>query len=274
MEPVGDPVDSIGPIGPNELHVMTFNVRVDHDGPPHSWPERHRVIERLLTDEQPHVLGTQECLYHQVRDVARALPQRYEWIGMGREGGSRDEFLAIHFDTTRLEPVEFDHFWLSETPSVVGSRSWDTRSVRMVTWVRFTDRRTGRDFVVVNTHLDDGSETARIRGAELVARTVGGFADDVPLVVTGDFNANAETSTEYNTLTMQGHLVDTWLTCKERGRFYASYHGYGTLREEGDRIDWILASPDVTTRASMLNPIRDPAYPSDHLPYQAVIRLP
>jgi endonuclease/exonuclease/phosphatase family metal-dependent hydrolase len=43
----------------------------------------------------------------------------------------------------------------------------------------------------------------------------------------------------------------------------------------GDRIDWILTTPGVTTRRAEINTFHlDGQYPSDHLPVQAVLRLP
>lgn len=267
-------VDSIGPLGEGELGVMSFNLRVAVDPSPHSWEERRPVVGELLTTETPHLLGTQEGLYRQVRDVAAILGQDYEWVGMGREGGSRDEFLAVFFDTRRLDPVEFDHFWLSETPDVVGSRSWETGCVRMATWVRFRDRQTGHGFVTLNTHLDDASEEARRGGAAVVASVVADLADTSPVIVTGDFNCHPRTSHPYTTLVEDGGLVDTWETAQQRGAEYGSAHAYGPLVAGGTRIDWILTTPDISTRAVLLNPLRRHGrYPSDHLPLQAALRL-
>lgn len=267
-------VDSIRPLEAGELGVMTFNLKVAVDGPPHSWEERRQVVAELLTAEAPHLLGTQEGLYRQVRDVAAILGDHYRWIGMGREGGSRDEFLAVFFDTRRVEPVEFDHFWLSETPDVVGSKSWGTGCVRMATWVRFLDREHGLEFVQVNTHLDDASEEARRRGAELVAATVSRLGAEASVIVTGDFNSRPKESRPYRTLVDDAGLVDTWETAEVRGPEYGTCHGYGPLVEGGDRIDWILTSSDVRSRAVMLNPIQSRGrYPSDHMPLQAALRL-
>ncbi|MFL6122144.1 endonuclease/exonuclease/phosphatase family protein, partial [Actinophytocola sp.] len=168
----------------DELLVMSFNLR---RGSEDAWPRRRPVMAELLRRAQPTVLGTQEGLYEQLRDIHRDLPDHYDWLGVGRAGGSRDEFAAVFFDTRRVEPVAFDHFWLSDTPSVIGSRTWGNDVIRMATWVRFADLRTGREFVVLNTHFDHRSENARRRGAALVRDRVNEF--EVPVVVTGDFNA-------------------------------------------------------------------------------------
>ena len=99
----------LGPARGDELHVMSYNLRYASDTGPHSWPLRRPVLAELLRREQPTVLGTQEGLYPQLLDIAHDLPDHYDWIGLGRAGGSHDEFMAIFFDTLRLEPLEFDH---------------------------------------------------------------------------------------------------------------------------------------------------------------------
>ena len=61
-------------------------------------------------------------LIAQLQDIAADLPA-FQWIGVGRDGGSRGEFMAVFYRTARLEPLAFDHFWLSDTPEVsTGSR--------------------------------------------------------------------------------------------------------------------------------------------------------
>ena len=105
------------------LHVMSFNLRYASDSTPNSWAQRRPVMAELLGAELPTVLGSQEGLYAQLKDIARDLPGRYDWLGTGREGGSRGEFMAVHYDSRRLEPLDFDHFWLSDTPYLIGSNT-------------------------------------------------------------------------------------------------------------------------------------------------------
>ena len=257
------------------LHVMAFNLRYASDTTPHSWAERRPVMAELLRREQPTVIGTQEGLYGQLKDIHDDLPDRYDWIGVGREGGSRGEFMAVHYDTRRLEPLEFDHFWLSDTPNVVGSVSWGNSITRMVTWVRFADRRTGEELVVVNTHFDHESENSRLRSAELVRDRINGLAPELPVVLTGDFNTPAETSPTYDILTAGAGLADTWTTADEqRTPLYATFHGYRPLVPNGERIDWILTRGAVHVRAAAITTFsRRGQFPSDHLAVQALITV-
>jgi len=265
----------IGPAQGDALHVMTFNLRYATDSGPNSWPTRRQVMAELLRLEQPTVLGTQEGLYAQLRDIEADLPAYYDWIGLGRAGGSRDEFAAIFYDSRRLAPLAFDHFWLSETPTVIGSKSWGSASIRMVTWVRFADTRTKSEFVMFNTHLDNRSKTARVRAAEMLRDRINAVAPRVPVVVTGDFNVPAEDSAPYDILLGGAGMTDTWTAATERrSPRYATWHGYHPPVADGERIDWILARGATTVPATAINLFgRDGQLPSDHFPVQALIKL-
>ncbi|RDI17152.1 endonuclease/exonuclease/phosphatase family metal-dependent hydrolase [Lentzea flaviverrucosa] len=256
----------IGRVDP--LSVMSFNLRYASAAEPNSWAVRRPVMAQFLLEERPALIGTQEGLYGQLNDIAHDLPDHYDWIGLGRAGGSHDEFMAIFFDTIRLEPLEFDHHWLSATPDVVGSRSWGNNVVRMVTWVRFADRQTGKQFVAVNTHFDHESANARLCGAEFVRDRL--QAQTLPVVLTGDFN-DVPGSPAYATLT--AGLADTWLTGPQTTPAYGTFHGYGPLVPDGPRIDWILTR-GVTVEAAAINTFQlNGQYPSDHLAVQALIRI-
>src|SRR5687768_17566799 len=88
------------------LDVMTFNLRYASPVPPNSWPQRRPVMRELIRKHAPDVIGTQEGVYAQLRDLAADLPE-YDWIGLGRDGGSRSEFMAVFYRKDRLEPLEF-----------------------------------------------------------------------------------------------------------------------------------------------------------------------
>ncbi|WP_369193942.1 endonuclease/exonuclease/phosphatase family protein [Streptomyces djakartensis] len=260
---------------PGALDVMTFNVRfatVVDETPP--WSVRRPVMRELLRRERPHVIGTQEGLYRQVRMIEKDLGEHYDWIGTGRGGGSKDEFMAIFYDTRRLDPIEFDHFWLSGTPYTIASNTWGADWLRMVTWVRFADLADGgREFYVLNTHLDSVSQYARERSAELIGATIAGWDRSLPVVVTGDFNAAAHDNRVYDLMLGIG-LVDAWDAAASRGPAYGTYHRYRAPVPGGRRIDWILTTPGVIThRAGMNTFTLDGTYPSDHLPVQASMTL-
>jgi endonuclease/exonuclease/phosphatase family metal-dependent hydrolase len=281
--PLGNPAQAerdgesvlIGPARGAALHVMSFNLRYASDTAPNSWPQRRPVMAELLGVEQPTLIGTQEGLYGQLRDIEHDLPGYYDWIGIGRAGGSRDEFMAIFYDTRRLTPLEFDHFWLSDTPDVIGSKTWGNQSIRMVTWVRFADQRTGAEFVVFNTHLDNKSDNARVRGAKLLRDRINAVAPNLPVILTGDFNIPAQTSAPYDILTNGAGLTDTWTAATYRSTpQYGTWHGFRPAVPGGARIDWILTRGVRAVPLMGINTfVHDGQYPSDHFPLQALITI-
>nr|WP_246102376.1 endonuclease/exonuclease/phosphatase family protein [Streptomyces piniterrae] len=254
------------------LRVMTFNLRYAADTRPNSWGERRPVMRTLLRREAPQLLGTQEGLYGQLRDIAEDLGPHYDWVGTGRGGGSRDEFATVFYDVRRLAPVEYDHFWLSDTPYLIGSTSWGNTVVRMVTWVRFRDLRTDGEFYALNTHLDHAHQYSRERSAALITERLHALDSALPRIVTGDFNVAAHHNPVYEAMLDGGSLVDSWDTADERSAQYGTFHGYRPLVPDGDRIDWILTSPTVRTRRATINTFSEHGqFPSDHLPVQALL---
>ncbi|MEX5271052.1 endonuclease/exonuclease/phosphatase family protein [Kocuria sabuli] len=278
----GDPdpdVPVIGPATGPALHVMSYNIRFHHEhsrpGEPDHWPDRAPRLARLLQLEQPTLLGVQEALHHQLPAVEQALPAGYGMLGYGRAGGSKGEYSAIFYDARRLEALEWDQFWLSDTPELIGSTTWGNDVPRIVTWGRFLDRGTGCELVHVNTHFDHDSEAARERSADAVMELVHSFRPHTPTVVTGDFNAEAGSSRPYDALVGSGVLDDTWATAEQRlTPQWGTFPDYGEPVRGDDRIDWVLASPDVRVRRSAINPARFAGgHPSDHAPVQVLVSV-
>ncbi|MFZ5831212.1 MAG: endonuclease/exonuclease/phosphatase family protein [Planctomycetota bacterium] len=252
------------------LKVMSYNVRYGSDQPPHAWPERRAMVSACLRSVRADVIATQEAKYSQLRDLEADLPE-YRWIGLGRDGGSHGEFMAVFYRPRLLLPLEFDHFWLSDTPEVIGSATWGNTSRRMVTWVRFRDRRTGHEFYFVNTHFDIKVPQAREWSSRLVLERVGGFEAGVPVILAGDFNSIAGASLAYEILVAPEAFVDTWSTAVRRsGEGLGTYNDFGELPRDGKRIDWILCrGPVRVERAEIVTFAPDGQFPSDHLPVVA-----
>lgn len=277
---VADPeVPLIGPATGRALHVMSYNIRFHHSstrtGDPDHWPDRAPRLARLLRLEQPTLLGVQEALHHQLPAVEQALPAGYRMVGYGRAGGSKGEYSAIFYDARRLELLEWDQFWLSGTPELIGSTTWGNDVPRIVTWGRFLDRGTGAELVLVNTHFDHDSEEARDRSAQALVDLVHSFPPGTSVVVTGDFNAEAGGSGAYATLVGSGLLADSWTAAEERlTAEWGTFPDYGEAVEGEERIDWVLAGPGVRVRRAAINTARFAGgHPSDHAPVQALVAL-
>jgi endonuclease/exonuclease/phosphatase family metal-dependent hydrolase len=259
--------------GSEELCVMTYNVRYANEYPGEAWTTRRPLLASCIRTIAPDVIGTQEGLYRQLCDIAADLPE-FDWIGLGRQGGSRDEFTAVFYRTARLDPLEFDHFWLSDAPEVIGSMTWGNRFRRMVTWVRFRDKLTQGEFYLWNTHFDHEVQEARIKSAALIRTRVAQLEQETPVLLIGDFNADGETNEVHAHFLRDGFFRDAWVTAATRsGGARGTFNGFGTFPGLG-RIDWILTRGDVTVDAiAVVETAQDGQFPSDHFPVVARLRL-
>ena len=174
----------------NSLQVMTFNIRYNNAGDSiNAWPNRKDKVSSQILFHHPHTLGLQEALWDQITDLSGALTQ-YKHVGVGRDDGDKKgELSAIFYDTTRLMLLDSKTFWLSETPDKVGSKGWDAMLPRIVTYARFKDRKTKKEFYHFNTHFDHRGKIARRESAKLLLQKVNEIAGKLPVVITGDFNA-------------------------------------------------------------------------------------
>ncbi|WP_434995175.1 endonuclease/exonuclease/phosphatase family protein [Arthrobacter sp. Ld5] len=264
----------------SSLHVMSFNIRYDRPAARPDdvdyWPDRIAPLQDLLRREVPAVLGVQEALHHQLRVIEAALPPRYRMIGAGRDGGSRGEYSPIFYDARRLRLIEWDQFWLSDSPKLIGSSTWGNGVTRIVTWGRFHDTGSDREILLVNTHFDHESENARIRSADAVLDLVRFFRPALPTIVMGDFNSDTGSSSAYRTFLDSDVLLDSWTRADERlTPAYGTFPRYDSPVDGGARIDWILTTPDVLVRQAAVNTSTlDGRYASDHAAVQALVEIP
>ena len=256
------------------LCVMTFNLRYASPQPPNAWPQRRPVMKACLERVSPDLIGTQEGLYAQLKDLAADLPA-YAWIGLGRDGGSRGEFMAVFYRKARFEPIEFDHFWLSDTPNVVASSTWGNTNRRMVTWVRFRERGTGQEFYFWNTHLDHAIQLAREKGAALIRERVDALKTTLPVLLVGDFNAEAGANKAYDLLVGEAGLKDLWSAAAERrNEGLNTFHNFAGPKSGGVRIDWMLGRGVASVAAAEIVTFSEKdQFPSDHFPVVAWLRL-
>jgi len=257
-----------------DLVVMSFNLRhgLGEDGQ-NSWPLRKETLVNAIKECAPDIVGTQECLGFQADFLAEALPDYY-WFGVGREANGTGEMAAVFYKKRLVSPVATGTFWLSETPEVPGSRSWETGSTRVVTWAKFHHPGSGQFFCLFNTHLDNASEQARQHGARLLLERTRAVSAELPVIVTGDFNAAAEASAPWQTLT-EGGFADAWLAAESTTGPEVTFGRFGPPPENGKRrIDWILVRGPVSAkRCETVLYNESGRYPSDHYPVVARLAL-
>ncbi len=254
------------------LRIMTFNVRypAKSDGP-NQWEYRRDLLVETIREKDPDLLGTQELFYEQGQYIAEKLPQ-YAWFGIGRRGSREDEHMGVFYKKERLKLLDSGNFWLSETPDVPGSMSWNVSLPRMVTWGLFEVKASGRRLYYYNTHFPHRREDAeaRLRCARLIAERIKTLREEIPFVLTGDFNAPAggEVHAVFAAL-----LKDAWTAAPRRSGPEATFNGFKGSTT-GARIDWILYRGGLKAlEAETVTRNQDGRYPSDHYPVFAALEF-
>jgi endonuclease/exonuclease/phosphatase family metal-dependent hydrolase len=260
----------------SDLRVMSFNIRYGtaKDGDNHWDRRKERVIE-CISAFNPDLLGTQETLGFQRDYLAKNLPD-YEGLGVGRDDGAdKGEMMALYFRKDRFEKRESGHFWLSETPDKIGSKSWDSSLPRMVTWVKLhrTDDASGLPIVFFNTHFDHLGETARLESARLLRRQLETLGKGSRLIVTGDFNTGEDSHPYKALFGDDSPVVDSYRTSHpNREGNEGTFSGFDAKRASGLRIDWIAVSRDWRiVEANIDRTAHEGRTPSDHYPVTAVL---
>jgi endonuclease/exonuclease/phosphatase family metal-dependent hydrolase len=216
----------------------------------------------MLREQDADVIGTQELFAEQGQYLAAQLPE-YAWFGRGREADGSGEHMGVFYRRDRLRVVESGDFWLSDTPEVPGSITWGHLHPRMVTWALFETLADGRRFYLFNTHLPYRAEDedARLRGVRAIARRLRALPEDVPVVLTGDFNTTPDTAAYAE---FKGLLEDAWSTAAQRKGPESTFHGFTGQAQK--RIDWILVRGLRVDSMHTVDSQENGRYPSDHFP--------
>jgi len=269
---------------PATTTVVTLNIRHDNPGDgPDAWPRRADELIAALDGFDADVIGLQEVLPDQADRIAENLPG-FEMLVRSRERiAGRGEAVPILWRTSawRLDPEAHGTFWLSETPDVPGSKSWDSSLPRIVTWARLLPASerpqldAPRPLWVFNAHFDHRGAAARLESAELlVARILDWCDPDEPVVLMGDLNARPEEPPirhlDRGASTEPG-LIDCWANLNPTTVEDATWNGFEVV-ETGSRIDYVFARGLAVRSADIERPTTVEGRPiSDHWPVRVVL---
>lgn len=257
------------------IEVMSFNIRHGRgDDGAHVWPNRRQIVLDLLRTSAVPLIGLQEVLDFQLREIADAMPA-YRVIGVGRDdGAAAGEFAPLLVDTSRFAVITQGTFWFSDTPEVPGSMHWGNRITRICSWARLHDRRTGDTVRVYNVHWDHESQPSRERSAALLlARVASDTGTRDAVLVTGDFNAGEDNAA------FRALVTDTRRGLRDSYRLrYPDRRIVGTFNafrgdSIGDKIDAVLVSADWIVDSAHIDRRQvQQLWPSDHFPVTARVR--
>ena len=262
------------------VKVMSFNIRYGaaNDGE-NSWKYRDYLVLETIQNARPDLIGYQEVLKFQAEFLQKNL-KGYGFHGVGRDDGQeKGEYVPLMWRQERFELLDSGHFWLSETPEIPGSVSWDSSLTRMLSWVLLKETSpSGREFIFANTHFDHRGTQARLESAKLIRKRANTIMDQYPVILTGDFNTTEE-GDPYAALCKKTQpqgtpLIDAYRVIHPAPMDDEASFSRWVGHRAGKRIDWILHSNDFVTLHANINYTQEGGrYPSDHYPVEATLRL-
>lgn len=241
------------------MKVMTFNLRnaLVEDGA-NAWRYRKDFVYGYLSDSDADVICLQEVVPAVKAELSAVLSEVYACVGQGRlaEPKEYDEINLIAYKKSVFDLLHTEHFWLSETPDVAGSR-YPTQLHWPRTCTHATLRAESGVYDVFATHLDNVDSAAREKGLKLILSRA---KRKDKTIVCGDFNDIPEN--------VAGWIDENFTDVT--GNLSATYTEFGKTER---KIDYILISKNIVRISPAVcdRQIRDGVYISDHFPVFAYL---
>jgi len=234
-------VGMIFAVTPTTFTVATYNLRNANHGDSingNGWGQRSPYIAQLIRFHGFDIFGTQEGLYNQLQEMKQMLPG-YNYIGKGRDDGkTKGEHSAIFYRTDKFQLLDHGDFWLSkdETKPNLG---WDAVCVRICTWGKFKEIKSGFVFVYFNLHMDHIGTVARSESAKLILKKIQAMPKGMPVILSGDFNVDQD-SPSYKLLNTSGILEDSYGMSKLVYAPNGTFNDFNPNSKTDSRIDHIF----------------------------------
>ncbi|WP_127132911.1 endonuclease/exonuclease/phosphatase family protein [Pseudoflavitalea rhizosphaerae] len=256
--------------------VLTANIRValdEDEAKGVGWSARRDICLKVIGSKKPDIICLQEVLKVQSDDLKKHFTS-FQLFGFdgpemdahptGYHGIAKN---PIMFSKDRYELLTGGTYWLSETPLVAGSKSWETARARHANWIRLKDKKTGKELRIVNLHLDHISAEAKIQQAKMVVDESAQYLPDFIQILTGDFNTRFDSKVFESV--RNGGWKESYETIhgqKEAGHTGHEFQGtkYDKASSKG-RIDYIWYRGNIKpANASIIKDDVNGKFPSDH----------
>lgn len=255
----------------DRIRLISYNVlfdRYDAQMPEvNRWPQRCSRIVELLDEMKPDVIGVQELRPAQLNDLFPATAATFDFYSTNDQEGELD---GIFYRKDRFRVVDCKVWYMGKAT---------------LTMLQLEDLRTDKMIAVFNTHLSFSKVEQREFQARFIAEKLETFAEQMPVVLTGDFNTfpnrlDLEKLPFYDgdyihRVLTQGDLRDArdvsllghlgpLSTFSNDPEDISPFMGTGT---PGVFLDHIMVSSRITVLIHAVQPAKvDGHFPSDHFP--------
>ncbi len=140
------------------------------------WADRKELCADVIHAQKADLIGLQEAQAMHLAHLKTRMPE-YDSFALSYPTARFHPANAILYLRSRYELISAGGFWLSESPHVAGSKSWDSAKERFVNWVHLKERSSGKELRYWNTHLDHRGHEARAKGEALIVEASAPFAE-------------------------------------------------------------------------------------------------
>lgn len=238
------------------MTAMSFNLlcgQLEH--------ERVERVMQIIKNYLPDTIGVQEATRTWITLLEKEFGDLYGCVGEGRDGDTNGEYTAIYYNKSVFNLIEEGTKWLSDTPDVV-SKVEESSLNRTFTYALLERRSDGQKIMAVNTHLEHTSSEARDIQSAILAKYIREYAENYPVILTGDFNTESDTNA-YATVLSGG--VTNASEVAESASVSATFTNYGSANAT---IDFVFVTEDTISvkNFKVCTEKINGNYPSDHHP--------
>lgn len=256
-----------------KLTLISCNIRFSNpaDGL-HAWENRRDFLVSTLLQHSPDVISTQEGRYDQLKDLESRLKD-YILIDEHRSWIKERMYPSIFLKKSKFEIIKSEDLWLSETPDVAGSLSFESTFPRLLTWTKIQPKNSTTNLMIVNTHLDHVRTETRLGQIRVLTQEIKRvWRDECLLAVMGDFNDGPESLVRLELIENFPCLKDAWRNFHQVEQ--TSHHAFKGEIQNGSRIDWIMLQDKIEILScDMDKSVQNGIYPTDHFPIVCQIKL-
>lgn len=249
----------------NSVTAVTFNCAAPWgsllDGTQSS--ARVKKFAEYMNTVNPDFIGTQEMNSNWLSKLGKLMPN-YESYGVARGGDDSEktsEMNAVFWLKDKYTLIDNGTFWLSETPEKE-SRYEGAGCNRICSWVLLKSNETNKQYLYMNTHLDNVSEEAQGFGAKVILNEEQKLTEQYPdaaVILSGDFNQTRGMSAHSEV----SAVLNDSLAVAEDSEIKGTYQEWGE-QDNSEPIDFIFSSDALrAVEYQVLDDISN-GYVSDH----------
>ncbi len=229
---------AVNSVDDNVITLMVQNLCTWGDAPNTPSERQARVYKEFMYYD-PDIIGVSE------QSDSWLTYLKKELVTNGEYGRIGDLTLAsdgtgngnnIYYKSSKFSVVSKGTFWYSKTPNTAGTKLSGAELYNVATWAIFKVKSTGKQIMVVNTHLHAYADYGSIRDQQIdiLNDFLADYIDQYPVYILGDMNVE-EKHTQYAT------LLETYSDARDIAKYNVSgeddtYNAYGSYTADGDYI--------------------------------------